>query len=217
MPRIWRPYIRLTCAQASSWQKDYEIYDHLERYKGQPKPAASQPAQKPMESEIPGTDAWIDTQALRRKAEARARAETRRAKVKPATRPEVQMTADCAASHLEEETINDQDPTVEEIYETAERLFQARLYFDRFAVRICPPKKARLEDWSGFWPREAATTLYEAMKARCDSLHSQVALGKSEQELKREISKSVFARLPPAEYWYLAAYIHDRETNSDKS
>ncbi|KAI4114167.1 MAG: hypothetical protein LQ338_008040 [Usnochroma carphineum] len=179
-------------SRADDWWDYYETYDVPLQYK-QPKQSRTgspPPAKKLADVDIPGTDAWIKSQAAQRR---------KGPNVKPRQRsPEVHQPG---VGHLRGEELEHHEPQTNETEAGSHRTWILWFQPVRTAVRFKPPKMATTGDWEKMLATEPqGTALYEALRARVETLHARLALGIGEQGIRREVNKSLFVRLSRPEF-----------------
>ncbi|KAL8761294.1 MAG: hypothetical protein Q9184_002563 [Pyrenodesmia sp. 2 TL-2023] len=223
------------------WWDDYEVYDdpqphqHVERRST----VSARPAQKPAERNIPGTDAWINAQAEKRKGlgGGKARKEdssTPTLSQAPAmhqsaddppddevvvaqeaetyeSRPNNPTTRHASAKHLDVDKDDHQERTEWPAGVTSDRYWRVVFFYDENIVAITPPTNPALDDWKDVraWDPKG-TALHDAIYAHELWIRSLVLIASN--EIQREISNSLVVRLPPAEFEQLKRELELDET-----
>ncbi|KAL8918362.1 MAG: hypothetical protein Q9208_007381 [Pyrenodesmia sp. 3 TL-2023] len=225
--------------QADDWSNFYEAYDDPQPHQHLPRSATvnARPARKRDERDIPGTDAWIEAQAEKRKktmgdnarkAESNAVMASRvPLSRQPAeehhnveisveqeqdsheSRLDTPTTPQPSASHLHVDKDDHQERTKSTTEETNDRFWDVAFHPTENIVAIIPPTNSTLEDWKhALASGPKGTALYDALYVRHTWL-STLALAAGE-ELQREISCSLVVRLPTAEFEGLRKAAEDK-------
>ncbi len=218
----------------------YEAYDdskphqHLDR----PSRVNARPARKQSEREIPGTDAWIEAQAEKRKKivggkgqkEGTAAATPSRVPAvhQPAASPddeevvvgreedlhegrlEPSATPQPSPSYLYPEEDDPEERTTSVSEDTSDRRWIVVSNPAENMVAMRPPANPTIEDWRQLldWEPEG-TVLYDAIYVR--ELWLRMLASLPSEETQQETSCSLLVRLPTAEFKELQRAVQDKE------
>ncbi|KAI4153444.1 MAG: hypothetical protein L6R39_001561 [Caloplaca ligustica] len=196
--------------QAYDWEVDYEIYDRPIQYQAyhQCKPVVHAPIEKPAEEDIPGTDAWIEAQAARRKEAAKKK--TPKKKRPKQAKPAVE-TKQANPSRAENGRGGNPVQNPAGVEEADEYIWSVTFHPSKPLAWLKPHPEVTMEDWEELLAgSHRVPSLQAAVKEHVETLQAWAASGISEAEARHEGVQKLLLRLPPDELTALREVMRGR-------
>ncbi|KAL8650667.1 MAG: hypothetical protein Q9210_003696 [Variospora velana] len=196
-------------SRADEWWDYHDTYDDYPQYYQyeEQRTHGLHTAAKPAETDIPGTDAWIEAQAERRRKSTKANASQHLHETSNEAAGSMRV-GQSQLEHASEEALDEQVPRMTE---QSQRSWDLVFDDDRAAVRLKPPKGATLKEWEMLLAANASRlvkwdlAIRNAVEARLEALYARRGSGMSEQGMRGPLSKSLFIRFSRVEYEALYA------------
>ncbi|KAL9003886.1 MAG: hypothetical protein Q9188_003272 [Gyalolechia gomerana] len=171
-----------------------------------------QPARKPADELIPGTDAWIEAQAAQKRTVKQPKKRARKRKSKAA------QTRSKSPEALEPGQIYEsrEQSATEDANMLANEQWIFEFYTDNLTVAVKPPETVTLRSWEVLhvWLPQPSLFSIE-LELRIEPLRNRLAWRKKMQEAQSEITEALVVRLPTAQINPLWVIIKIRLGNDD--